>query len=172
MTKTVLVLGSVALAVSLAGCGLGAGASPSASPTMDPHDRAVKYVQCMRQHGIQMEDPKPGDGGIRMRGGPGGEAKLKAAETACKAFAPIREGTGKMSAAELDRMTKLAQCLRRNGVDVKDPKPGQPFTIRTTTQNAAKTDKAMKTCQKEVGLPRNPSGSGQQSNPGTDTERG
>src|SRR4051812_5704604 len=106
MTKTLLVLSSVALAAALAGCGLGPGGSTSASPTTDPQDQMVKYVQCMRKHGIQMEDPKPNGGGLRMRTGPGGEAKLKAAEQACKAFMPTREGTGKMSAADLDRMTK------------------------------------------------------------------
>ena len=59
---------------------------------------------------------------------------------------PIQEGEGPMSAEELDRMTKLAQCLRRHGLDVKDPKPGQPFTIKSQKASGAKTEKAMKTC--------------------------
>jgi hypothetical protein len=159
MTKTLLALSSVALAAVLAGCGGGLGGSPTASPTANAQDQALKYVQCMRKHGIQMEDPKPG-GGLAIRGGPGMESKLKAAEEACRALAPTGKGKGKMSAEDLDRMTKLAQCLRRNGLDVKDPKPGEPFQMRTRAQDAAKTEKAMKVCQKEVGLPDDAPGSG------------
>lgn len=163
MTKTLLALSSVALAAALVGCGGGTGGSPTASPTLSDQDRALTYVQCMRKNGIQMEDPEPG-GGVRLRVQPGMESKLKAAEQACKAFSPMREGQGKMSAEDLDRMTKLAQCLRRNGLDVKDPKPGEPFQLKSSAQGAAKTEKAMRACEKEVGAPdRISGGAGSQS---------
>jgi hypothetical protein len=162
MTKTLLALSSVALAAALVGCGgNGQGGSGSASPTVDAQDQGIKYAQCMRKHGIQMEDPKPG-GGISMRMKQGDESKLKAAETACKAFAPVRTGPGKNSAEDLDRMRKLAQCLRRNGLDVKDPKPNEPFQIKSTHKDEAKMKKAMQTCSTEVGMPTPGSGQGPQ----------
>lgn len=152
MTKTLLAISSVALAAALVGCGSGSEGSTSANPTADAVDQGVKYAQCMRKNGIQMEDPKPGEG-IRMLAKPGNEAKMKAAEAACKAFAPTRNGNGKMSAEDLDRQTKLAQCLRRHGLDVEDPKPGQPFHLEMRKENEQKTNEAMKTCSAEAGMP-------------------
>ena len=159
MTKTLLALSSVALAAALVGCGNGQGGSGSASPTVDAQDQGIKYAQCMRKHGIQMADPKPG-GGNSLTIKQGDEAKLKAAETACKAYAPTRPAKGKQSAEELDRMTKLAQCLRRNGFDVKDPKPDQPFQIKSLQKDETKMKKAMQTCSAEAGMPTPGSGGG------------
>ncbi|MFC5182949.1 hypothetical protein [Actinomadura harenae] len=63
-------------------------------------DRLRKYAQCMRGHGISMEDPGS-DGGIRIRmtgppqgsqngGDPANDPTLKAAQEACKQFQPGR----------------------------------------------------------------------------------
>ncbi|MEV0973847.1 hypothetical protein [Microtetraspora glauca] len=49
-------------------------------------DRMLKLAQCMREHGIDMPDPT--DGRVQMKIPEGGEQKLKAAEEACKEFAP------------------------------------------------------------------------------------
>jgi hypothetical protein len=161
MTKTLLALSSVALAAALVGCGNDPGGSTSASPTVNAQDQGIKYAQCMRKHGIQMEDPKPG-GGISLRMKQGDESKLKAAETACKAYAPVRPAKGRESAEDLDRQRKLAQCLRRNGLDVKDPKPNEPFQIKSTQKDEAKMRKAMQTCSAEAGMPTPGSGQGPQ----------
>jgi hypothetical protein len=108
----------------------------------------------MREHGIDMKDPKPGGGPTTFKVQAKDAGKFEAAQKACKAYAPTMDGPGTMSAQELDRLTKLAQCLRRNGVDAADPKPGQPFQIKSRKGNAAKTDAAMKTCEREVGPPK------------------
>ncbi|MEU0566639.1 hypothetical protein ABZ297_14770 [Nonomuraea sp. NPDC005983] len=56
---------------------------------MDPaqRDRMVKFAACMREHGVDMPDPGP-NGEFRAKIGKGGEQKMKAAEEACKEFAP------------------------------------------------------------------------------------
>lgn len=159
MTKMMLALSSVALAAALVGCGNDTGGSASASPTVDAQDQGIKYAQCMRKNGIQMDDPKPG-GGITLRMKQGNEAKLKTAETACKAYAPIRDGKKTMSAEDLDQLTKLAQCLRRNGIDVQDPQPNQPFKIESQKKDETKMKKAMDTCSAEAGMPTPGSGGG------------
>jgi hypothetical protein len=64
-------------------------------PRLDPQEQQqlLAFARCMRQHGIDMPDPRP-DGGlvIRRRGGPGGvnpdDQKFKAAEQACQQYAP------------------------------------------------------------------------------------
>jgi hypothetical protein len=50
-------------------------------------DQMVKFAQCMRQHGIDMPDPKPGQG-IQLRVEPGDRAKLEAAREACQEHLP------------------------------------------------------------------------------------
>jgi hypothetical protein len=151
MTKTLLALSSVALAAALVGCGNGSDGSPSASPTANEYDQGLKFAQCMRKNGIDMEDPKPGQG-VTVRVQKGGEAKMKAAQEACKAFSPMQNGGKEMTAEELDKQTKLAQCLRREGIDVEAPKPGQPFQMKMRAGNEAKTNAAMKTCHREAGI--------------------
>jgi hypothetical protein len=58
-------------------------------------DQALKVAQCMRAHGVDIPDPQVGNGGIRIRIGPGGKDSLnpnspafKSAQEACKAFQP------------------------------------------------------------------------------------
>jgi hypothetical protein len=157
MTKLLATLSSVALAAALAGCGGSSGGSSSAGSTSAPSDQGVKFAQCMRKHGVQMEDPKPGEGeGLTLHRG--GQEKVDAAMKACKAFAPVREGNGKMSAKDFDQLTRLAQCLRRNGIEAQDPKQGQPFRIKAARKGDQKAEAAIKTCHAEVGMPEPGSG--------------
>lgn len=57
-------------------------------------DEMVRYVQCMREQGIDMADPEP-NGGLKLKLPGGGEQKLKAAEAACKEFQPAMQGERK-----------------------------------------------------------------------------
>ncbi|MBP2707962.1 hypothetical protein JOL79_29695 [Microbispora sp. RL4-1S] len=60
---------------------------------LDPqaYDQAVKFAQCMREHGVDVADPKPGEG-VRIKlKGPDGEQKMKEAQGACKEYAPGRK---------------------------------------------------------------------------------
>jgi hypothetical protein len=50
-------------------------------------DRMLKFAQCMRQHGVDVPDPQPGQG-IRLKMNKGSEAKFQAAQKACQQYAP------------------------------------------------------------------------------------
>jgi hypothetical protein len=50
-------------------------------------DQMVKFAQCMRQHGVDVPDPQPGQG-LQFRVNKGSEAKLQAAQKACQQYAP------------------------------------------------------------------------------------
>ncbi|MEV6863765.1 hypothetical protein AB0M44_22500 [Streptosporangium subroseum] len=65
----------------------------NAAPDPKRLDEMLKYAQCMREQGIDMPDPEPG-GGIRLRMPKGGEQKMKAAQEACKEFAPEMKKSG------------------------------------------------------------------------------
>ncbi|MBX6386429.1 MAG: hypothetical protein IRZ07_26215 [Microbispora sp.] len=53
-------------------------------------DRMVKFAQCMREHGIDVPDPAPGQG-IQLKIKKGQEKALEEAQKACEEFAPGRK---------------------------------------------------------------------------------
>ncbi|WP_432934035.1 hypothetical protein ACQPZZ_19595 [Microbispora sp. CA-135349] len=50
-------------------------------------DRMVKFAQCMREHGIDIPDPAPGQG-IQFKLKPGQEKAMEEAQKACEELAP------------------------------------------------------------------------------------
>jgi hypothetical protein len=52
-------------------------------------DQFVKFAQCMREHGVNMEDPGP-EGGLRIKGNPGdmSREKMEKARKACESLRP------------------------------------------------------------------------------------
>ena len=102
------------------------GATPSASSTNgattgDP----VKFAECMRQHGIDVEIPQGGDaqGPVKVKGKAGDETKLTDAQRECRKYAPSGgEGSARqMSKADQEKFLKFAQCMRDHGIPMKDP---------------------------------------------------
>src|SRR3954453_3243555 len=75
-----------AATLGLSACG--GGDNPSGGSKDDQkkfEEAALKHARCLREHGIDAPDPKPG-GGFMVRGKPGDEAKMKRAEADCKHF--------------------------------------------------------------------------------------
>ncbi|MEU7878886.1 hypothetical protein [Microbispora bryophytorum] len=56
----------------------------------EARDRMVKFAQCMREHGIDMPDPAPGQG-IQIKIKRGQEKAMEEAQKACEEFAPGRK---------------------------------------------------------------------------------
>jgi hypothetical protein len=50
-------------------------------------DQMLKFAQCMREHGVDMPDPRPGEG-IQLRAPKGGGGKVEAAQKACQENLP------------------------------------------------------------------------------------
>ena len=121
---------------------------------VDPaaQEQLLRFAQCMRENGVDVADPRPGQPLI-IKGDRNDTAKIRAAQEACKEFAPPQEGGGPQAGDDLDRQAKLAECLRRHGVDVADPQPGQPLRVEGRRENEAETQRAMQECQREVGAP-------------------
>jgi hypothetical protein len=70
------------------------GGQSSGPPSQQALDSATKFAQCMRDHGIPMQDPQVSGGGIRIGGGGGPNAidpnsdQFKQAQQACQRFMP------------------------------------------------------------------------------------
>ncbi|WP_419998259.1 hypothetical protein [Streptomyces boninensis] len=138
----------LALAVVLAGCGGGGGGSngvasagdgkgggESASPSKDPDEMAQAFAKCLRKHGLDVDDPKPGEGvKLDIKAGPGmklTKADVDKAMAACRKYDPgAQGGRPTMDPKAEAQMRKYSQCMRKNGVEAfPDPK-GNGLQIR------------------------------------------
>jgi hypothetical protein len=85
-------------------------------------DQTLKFAQCMRQHGIDVPDPKSG-GGLDITLPKGTDPhKANAATQQCKQYLPGGGRPQKTSPEMVERQRKLAACMRANGVP-KFPDP-------------------------------------------------
>ncbi|MER7009413.1 hypothetical protein ABT297_41080 [Dactylosporangium sp. NPDC000555] len=132
--RTALVLGLL-LVLGGAGCTRGGdrddgvatangGAKSSAGPTArfspDPkrdQESMLKFADCMRGHGIPMEDPQM-DGNAFQWSFPEGIAKekVKAAQQACKQHLPNDGEPMKIDPEAQEKLREFSRCMRENGV--------------------------------------------------------
>jgi hypothetical protein len=151
------------LLLGLAACGGGSdgssgGGASDTSSSEDPQDQAVKFAQCMRDHGVDMPDPETDDNGrVRLRVGGSGEKidkdKVDAAMEACKKYNPIGD-SGRLNDLQNDpefqeAQLRWAQCMRDHGVDVPDPGSGEHGSglVIGQGQNKEKVQAAMDACE-------------------------
>jgi hypothetical protein len=133
MTRSPLILAAAAAALALGACGSssndGGGGAKGASGQDKAFEGALKFSQCMREHGIDMPDPqRVGKGGIKLSGGKGlnfNDPKMKSAQSACQKYMQIGGGESidpakraKLQEAALN----YARCMRGHGVNMPDPK--------------------------------------------------
>jgi len=82
----------------------------------------------MRQHGIDIPDPKIDAQGRMAQQLPAGagpnDPKFKAADQACKQYAPGGGEPEKVDPQAQQQMLTYARCMRQHGIDIPDPKPG------------------------------------------------
>jgi hypothetical protein len=142
-----LLLLAVCSALALAACGSSENDNASAGSKEDKaFEGALKFAQCMREHGVDMPDPQRGNGGgILLKsgkrgpkkgekgttggpstdGGPGADPKFRTAEQACRKY--LQRGGGKApspaeQARQRDAFVNYARCMRGKGINMPDPK--------------------------------------------------
>ena len=118
----VLIVAGLTACGTSPGDGDGAAGGPSTAAG-DPQDTGVKFAQCMREHGIPMEDPKPGEG-IKLTV-PQNISKedVDAANAECKQYLPGGGDRPVPTAEEMEKLRAFSQCMRDNGVE-SFPDPG------------------------------------------------
>jgi gamma-glutamyl:cysteine ligase YbdK (ATP-grasp superfamily) len=158
-----LLLAAVPLTLALAACGGAVAkddgvasanggtttATPTASPsaTLDRDQAALKFAQCMREHGIDMQDPKGGRIEIRAPRGMDPK-KAEAAHEACRSIMDSVVGDKVTpDPQDYDRMVKFAQCMREHGVDMPDPKPGEGLRLQFKGGSKDQLEAAQKACE-------------------------
>ena len=118
----------------------GEGAASKSSPRGETGQRAkdtekamLDFARCMRQHGVDVPDPKPGHEGVRRFEAPTagtpvpGDGKFMEADKACRHLMGDA-GPPQLSPEDhkqlQDAMLAFARCMRDHGVDMPDPQPG------------------------------------------------
>jgi len=148
-----------ALLVTLCACGSGAGSgtgTSTAATASDKQEAALKWAQCMREHGVDMPDPEVDDKGrmrVQMRGGPGANAEQaqKACQSLMEQIGPADLSLEERQQAE-QAMLAFARCMRAHGQDVPDPVPGEGIRIRRTHDDPA-FEAAQEACQDKLPVP-------------------
>ena len=124
-------LGLALCAATLAACGGGSGTS--AEDPAEQEEGRLEFAECMREHGVDMPDPKPGQAGMVFgtTKGPGGKSTGVDPEDPAtkKALAACEDKLGdlgqKMSPEQEEEFKEQAlafsQCMREHGVDMPDP---------------------------------------------------
>ena len=126
--------GEGASGVASAGDGKAKSADRKNGKKTDPQQTALDFARCMREHGVDVPDPKASDNGMVLVGpapGPGGlgqaaepPAGFEEADKACRHLMKdlISDGGGAtVDAKEQDRALRFARCMRENGVNMPDP---------------------------------------------------
>jgi hypothetical protein len=119
-TRDWLVAATMALCViGLVACGGGSSSGTGASASRE--EAGLEFAECMRAHGVEMEDPTPGQ---NIEVGGRDDPKTKKALVACNGKLGA---SGQELSAEEDEEFKeaalaFAQCMREEGIDMGDPK--------------------------------------------------
>jgi hypothetical protein len=100
--------------------------SSGASTKLTARDKAVKFAECIRAHGVS-DFPDPDAKNQFQYGVSVSPAVWKQATTACKDLQPPGTLSGKRTPKQQSASLRFAQCIRDHGVkDFPDPVNGEP----------------------------------------------
>jgi hypothetical protein len=116
----------------------------------------LAFTECMRDQGIEMEDPDPATGVPQFSGG--AEAtetpEFDSAMEACQDLLPAGGIRGENEEENLDQLQAFAECMRENGMpDFPDPQPGENGVFgsdNTVDRNSPAFQSASEACQETL----------------------
>jgi hypothetical protein len=156
----------LAVLAGLAGCGSGGNPSTSASASSDAMSEEQlltigrEYAQCLREHGIQVDEPTVERGKLRVplvgpppqQGTPPAQPDIPATCRSIEDRLPKDAmGRAPVIPEDIQKIERFSQCLRDNGVpEWPDPKADGSIPLNGTSVDV-KSDRfqtAKKACQK------------------------
>ncbi|MEV7187361.1 hypothetical protein [Kitasatospora sp. NPDC093102] len=152
------VAGLALFAVGCTGGGVDSGKGSSAqgsgaSGKDTKEDDGYKYRQCLRDNGVEVQEPEGNHAaGVQVRD----EKVFKKAQEACKDLpGAAKEMSQEEQAKALDEAVKFAKCMREQGIDMPDPemKDGRLTSQVGGGANVSqdKMEKAQKACNEQNG---------------------
>ncbi|MFE2931930.1 hypothetical protein [Streptomyces sp. NPDC059278] len=117
-----VVLSATACSGDGGGSGTESGGSASGAKKTE-EDQALEHRKCLREQGLDIPEPKPGENsrGITVNGGGKSKKEMEKAFKACQDKA-VGGGSKELTQAQKDKMLAFARCMRKNGIDMPDPK--------------------------------------------------
>jgi hypothetical protein len=109
----------------------------------------TRWTKCLRDNGVDVQDPDSTTGAIKMPGNGDGPA-LQAAMEKCKQYNSGASGSTGVDPNDPEQQQyrlRFAQCMRDKGIDWPDPVPGQPLKAPQVTPQLRE---AMDRCGREV----------------------
>ncbi|MBK5993588.1 hypothetical protein JHN53_18460 [Streptomyces sp. MBT58] len=153
MAAACLLAATVVLsATACSGDGGGTKSGGSASDTRKTkEDQALEHRKCLREQGLEIPEPKPGEAGvgITLDGGGMSRQEVEKAFKACQDKA-VGGGPKELTQAEKDKMVAFARCMRKNGFDMPDPKfdgGAMQAAPALKAEDMKKFEKAGKACE-------------------------
>ena len=159
-----LVAGGIALcALVFAACGA-ASDSGGDDEKAEFEQARLAFAECMREQGVDMPDPQPGQAGIKI-GGPDsdfdpGQPGVEEAMAACEDEMPElpADAVSPEQQEEFrDQALAFAQCMRDHGIDMPDPQFEGSGKVRMTMQKGSGPgpdsplfEQAQEACQGEM----------------------
>ena len=118
--------------LALASCG-GDGASGGGKSDREKMEEyAVENAECLRRQGIDVPDPKPGQG-LLMDSRDVDPQEFERAQRACEeelGKPPVREVSEEEQREFREAALKFARCMRAHGIDMDDPIFGANGEVR------------------------------------------
>jgi hypothetical protein len=167
--RAIITLAAVGASTALVACG---GSASGEDAQAKAEDAALNFAKCMREHGVDVPDPKPGGGNgggfsLQFRSGnPQDNQDFQDAQEACGHFLrdAVPEGDRPDPAEMRDRLHKMTECLRDKGYDVPEPQifgpgdsppdnPPEPSKELQDLMDDPDFQQAQEDCSKEAGMP-------------------
>ncbi|MEV7843924.1 hypothetical protein AB0O50_08055 [Streptomyces cyaneofuscatus] len=151
LLATTVVLSATACTGDGGGTKDGGSASTTKNTKKTKEDQALEHRKCLREQGLDIPEPKPGENGmgVTIDGGSKGKKEMEKAFKACQDKA-VGGGPKELTQAEKDKMVAFARCMRKNGFDMPDPKfeGGMAQAMPAMKpQEMKKFEKANKACE-------------------------
>ena len=156
-----LALPIAAASLALAACGGDDGSDGSGDSRTQAREAALEYAECMRRNGVDMPDPAPGEGGIRMIAPEGGPTPAfeRAQEECQKHLEDVEppELSEEQEREFRERALEHARCMREHGIDMPDPTFGEGGRVTMRLEGGVDpNDPAFQAAQRECGTPGGP----------------
>lgn len=152
---------AVLIAAATAACGGGDSADVGTAASDDP---LLKLAQCLRDNGLDVDDPQPGSP-VQISPGDGADpAAVARAQKACEQYA-VSAGpqtfTPEQRVAAQDSLVRFSRCMRKRGVDLPAPEVGGQGQVQQQlpqgiTPDDPRFQRAREQCEKHLdaaGLP-------------------
>lgn len=113
----------------------------------DPEQAELDFYQCMRDHGVDLPDPDPGQPGIQLQLPPGDPNAAEAMEE-CRSLLPNGGEAPEVDAEALESLRAFTACMRENGIDMADPGTDGTLSVPAGVDpESAEFQAAMTECQ-------------------------